>query len=258
MAMFHSGMELLLNAMGLLVLLFGGLLIMDGELTLAELITFNLYVASIQSPIRRLAQFVEQFNTGMAGFHRFQEVMREKPDIVDAPDAKPLKNVEGDIRFEDVTFAYEEGRSVLEHVNLHIPSGQMLALVGPSGGGKTTLCQLIPRFYEVREGAILLDGQDIRSLKLADLRGAIGIVQQDVFLFAGSVLENIRYGRPDATFEEVDGSGETGGNSRRHPANAGWIRYRGGRARHFALRWAKTARFHRAHLPQEPAHSDPG
>ena len=203
MAMFHSGMELLLNAMGLLVLLFGGLLIMDGELTLAELITFNLYVASIQSPIRRLAQFVEQFNTGMAGFHRFQEVMREKPDIVDAPDAKPLKNVVGDIRFEDVTFAYEEGRSVLEHVNLHIPSGQMLALVGPSGGGKTTLCQLIPRFYEVREGAILLDGQDIRSLKLADLRGAIGIVQQDVFLFAGSVLENIRYGRPDATFEEV-------------------------------------------------------
>jgi ATP-binding cassette subfamily B protein len=139
----------------------------------------------------------------MAGFHRFQEVMREKPDIVDAPDAKPLKNVVGDIRFEDVTFAYEEGRSVLEHVNLHIPSGQMLALVGPSGGGKTTLCQLIPRFYEVREGAILLDGQDIRSLKLADLRGAIGIVQQDVFLFAGSVLENIRYGRPDATFEEV-------------------------------------------------------
>ena len=203
MAMFHSGMELLLNAMGLLVLLFGGLLIMDGELTLAELITFNLYVASIQSPIRRLAQFVEQFNTGMAGFHRFQEVMREKPDIVDAPDAKPLKNVVGDIRFEDVTFAYEEGRSVLEHVNLHIPAGQMLALVGPSGGGKTTLCQLIPRFYEVREGAILLDGQDIRSLKLADLRGAIGIVQQDVFLFAGSVLENIRYGRPDATFEEV-------------------------------------------------------
>ena len=203
MAMFHSGMELLLNAMGLLVLLFGGLLIMDGELTLAELITFNLYVASIQSPIRRLAQFVEQFNTGMAGFHRFQEVMREKPDIVDAPDAKPLKNVVGDIRFEDVTFAYEEGRSVLEHVNLHIPAGQMLALVGPSGGGKTTLCQLIPRFYEVREGAILLDGQDIRSLKLVDLRGAIGIVQQDVFLFAGSVLENIRYGRPDATFEEV-------------------------------------------------------
>ncbi len=203
MARFHSGMELLLNLMGLLVLLFGGLLIMSGELTLAQLITFNLYVASIQSPIRRLAQFVEQFNTGMAGFHRFEEIMKEQPDIADAPGAKALRDVKGDIRFEDVTFSYEEGRSVLRNVNLHIPQGEMLALVGPSGGGKSTLCQLIPRFYDVKEGAILLDGQDIRTLRLKDLRAAIGIVQQDVFLFAGSVLENIRYGRPDATIEQV-------------------------------------------------------
>ena len=203
MAVFHSGMELLLNLMGLLVLLFGGLLIMGGGLTLPELVTFNLYIATIQSPIRRLAQFVEQFNTGMAGFHRFQEVMKETPDIQDAPDAVPLSDVKGDVRFEDVTFAYEEGRSVLSHVNLHIRAGEMLALVGPSGGGKTTLCQLLPRFYDVREGVIRLDGQDIRRIRLADLRGSIGIVQQDVFLFAGTVMENIRYGRPDATEDEV-------------------------------------------------------
>lgn len=203
MAVFHSGMELLLNLMGLLVLLFGGLLIMGGGLTLPELVTFNLYIATIQSPIRRLAQFVEQFNTGMAGFHRFQEVMKETPDIQDAPDAVPLSDVKGDVRFEDVTFAYEEGRSVLSHVNLHIRAGEMLALVGPSGGGKTTLCQLLPRFYDVREGVIRLDGQDIRHIRLADLRGSIGIVQQDVFLFAGTVMENIRYGRPDATEDEV-------------------------------------------------------
>ena len=203
MAVFHSGMELLLNLMGLLVLLFGGLLIMGGGLTLPELVTFNLYIATIQSPIRRLAQFVEQFNTGMAGFHRFQEVMKETPDIQDAPDAVPLSDVKGDVQFEDVTFAYEEGRSVLSHVNLHIRAGEMLALVGPSGGGKTTLCQLLPRFYDVREGVIRLDGQDIRRIRLADLRGSIGIVQQDVFLFAGTVMENIRYGRPDATEDEV-------------------------------------------------------
>lgn len=203
MAMFHSGMELLLNAMGLLVLLFGGLLIMDGELTLAELITFNLYVASIQSPIRRLAQFVEQFNTGMAGFHRFQEVMREKPDIVDAPDAKPLKNVVGDIRFEDVTFAYEEGRSVLEHVNLHIPSGQMLALVGPSGGGKSTLSELIPRFYDATSGDILIDGISIRDYTQESLRAHMSVVAQNTVLFNDTIESNIAMGKPSATHDEI-------------------------------------------------------
>lgn len=203
MAVFHSGMELLLNSMGLVVLLVGGLLIMSGELSLAELVTFNLFVASIQSPIRRLAGFVEQFSTGMAGFHRFREIMRLNPDIVDTKNALPLKNVKGDIAFEDVSFAYNDKAMVLEHVNLSIPQGRMLALVGPSGGGKTTLCQLIPRFYDVIGGKITLDGRDIRDVRIKDLRASIGIVQQDVFLFAGSILDNIQYGRPGASMDEV-------------------------------------------------------
>ena len=158
----------------------------------------------MQSPIRKLTMFTEQFTQGMAGFQRFRAIMHEKPDIEDTPDAKPLENVRGEIEFKDVTFTYDKEKEVvLEDVNLHIAPGEMLALVGPSGGGKSTLCQLIPRFYETTKGSITIDGQDIRDVKLADLRGSIGIVQQDVFLFAGSILENIRYGRPDATMEEI-------------------------------------------------------
>ena len=135
----------------------------------------------------------------MAGFQRFRAIMHEDPDIVDAPDAVALTHVDGDIRFNDVSFSYDEGKGdVLSHINLHIKPGEMLALVGQSGGGKSTLCQLIPRFYEISSGSITLDGQDIRHIKLADLRGSIGIVQQDVFLFAGTILDNIRYGRPNA------------------------------------------------------------
>ena len=140
----------------------------------------------------------------MAGFQRFRAIMHEDPDIVDAPDAVALTHVDGDIRFNDVSFSYDEGKGdVLSHINLHIKPGEMLALVGQSGGGKSTLCQLIPRFYEISSGSIMLDGQDIRHIKLADLRGSIGIVQQDVFLFAGTILDNIRYGRPNATMDEV-------------------------------------------------------
>ena len=159
---------------------------------------------SVQSPIRKLTQFTEQFTQGMAGFQRFRAIMHEDPDIVDAPDAVGLDRVDGDIEFHDVSFSYDEGKGdVLSHVNLHIRPGEMLALVGQSGGGKSTLCQLIPRFYEISSGSITLDGQDIRHIKLADLRGSIGIVQQDVFLFAGTILDNIRYGRPNATMDEV-------------------------------------------------------
>ena len=140
----------------------------------------------------------------MAGFQRFRAIMHEDPDIVDAPDAVSLDHVDGDIEFKDVSFAYDEGKGdVLSHINLHIKPGEMLALVGQSGGGKSTLCQLIPRFYEISSGSITLDGTDIRKIKLADLRSNIGIVQQDVFLFAGTILDNIRYGRPSATMEEV-------------------------------------------------------
>ena len=204
MAGFFSGTDFLMNMMGLSVICVGSYLIMRNRMDIATLITFNMYVASVQNPIRKLAQFTEQFTQGMAGFQRFRAIMHESPDIVDAPDAVPLDHVEGDIEFRDVTFSYDENKdAVLSHVSLHIRPGEMLALVGPSGGGKSTLCQLIPRFYEATQGSITLDGTDIRKIRLADLRANIGIVQQDVFLFAGTILDNIRYGRPDASMEEV-------------------------------------------------------
>ena len=204
MAGFFSGTELMMNLMSLSVICVGSYLIMKNKMDIATLVTFNMYVASVQSPIRKLTQFTEQFTQGMAGFQRFRAIMHEDPDIVDAPDAVPLDHVDGDIEFRDVSFAYDEGKGdVLSHINLHIKPGEMLALVGQSGGGKSTLCQLIPRFYEISSGSITLDGTDIRKIKLADLRSNIGIVQQDVFLFAGTILDNIRYGRPSATMEEV-------------------------------------------------------
>jgi len=204
MAGFFSGTELMMNLMSLSVIFVGSYLIMKNQMDIATLVTFNMYVASVQSPIRKLTQFTEQYTQGMAGFQRFRAIMHEDPDIVDAPDAVALTHVDGDIRFNDVSFSYDEGKGdVLSHINLHIKPGEMLALVGQSGGGKSTLCQLIPRFYEISSGSITLDGQDIRHIKLADLRGSIGIVQQDVFLFAGTILDNIRYGRPNATMDEV-------------------------------------------------------
>ena len=204
MAGFFSGTELMMNLMSLSVICVGSYLIMKNKMDIATLVTFNMYVASVQSPIRKLTQFTEQFTQGMAGFQRFRAIMHEDPDIVDAPDAVPLDHVDGDIEFKDVSFAYDEGKGdVLSHINLHIKPGEMLALVGQSGGGKSTPCQLIPRFYEISSGSIALDGTDIRKIKLADLRSNIGIVQQDVFLFAGTILDNIRYGRPSATMEEV-------------------------------------------------------
>ncbi|MBQ7886958.1 MAG: ABC transporter ATP-binding protein [Clostridia bacterium] len=204
MASFFSGTELFMNLMSLSIICAGSYLIMKEQMDIATLVTFNMYVASVQSPIRKLTQFTEQFTQGMAGFQRFRAIMHEEPDIVDSPNAKPLENVKGEIEFKDVTFTYDKEKEVvLENVNLHIRPGEMLALVGPSGGGKSTLCQLIPRFYEATKGDITIDGQNIRDVKLADLRNSIGIVQQDVFLFAGSILDNIRYGRPDATMDEV-------------------------------------------------------
>jgi ATP-binding cassette subfamily B protein len=187
----------------LVVLAVGGYLIYKSRLDSVVLITFTLYVSAFVTPFRRLASLAENYVLGMAGFSRFIEIMDAKPDIVDAPDAKTLGRVHGDIRFVDVSFAYENDRTVLSHINLDIPAGKTLALVGPSGGGKTTLCHLLPRFYETRAGQITIDGQDIRSVTLESLRRNVGIVQQDVFLFAGSVLDNIRYGRIDASDAEV-------------------------------------------------------
>ncbi|MDR2607486.1 MAG: ABC transporter ATP-binding protein/permease [Treponema sp.] len=203
MATFNSSIEFMSHLLVVLVIALGGFLIMRQRMTLSELITCNLFVAAFLQPVRRLQSFVEQFSTGMAGFSRFVEIMRIEPDIIDSPDAQVLTNVKGDIEYRDVTFAYNNDITVLEHVNLKIPAGSTCALVGPSGGGKTTLCHLLPRFYEIRQGSILIDGKDIRSLTLDSLRRNIGIVQQDVFLFAGSIRENIAYGRIDASQEEI-------------------------------------------------------
>lgn len=203
MAFFNSGTEFFIALFNIVVLGVGGYLIYRSELDPVLLVTFTLYVSSFVTPVKRLASFAEQYIVGMAGFTRFCEIMDIEPDIQDAPDAVELTDVKGDIRFEDVTFAYEGDRDVLTHVDLSIEHGKTVAFVGPSGGGKTTLCHLIPRFYEPRSGCVRIDGRDVRTVTLASLRRNVGIVQQDVFLFAGSVMDNIRYGRIGATDEEV-------------------------------------------------------
>ena len=203
MGYYQAGLEFCLPCMSVLVIAVGGALIMGGELTYIDLITFSLYITTFLTPIRKLAAFVEQFLNGMAGFTRFVELMRVEPDIRDAPDAQELSDVRGDIRLDGVSFSYDGHTPVLERVSLHVAPGETVAVVGPSGGGKTTLCQLIPRFYDVTGGAVTVDGHDVRSVTQRSLREHIGIVQQDVFLFAGTILDNIRYGRPDATDEEV-------------------------------------------------------
>ncbi len=201
--LFNSATEFTVAAMQVVVFAIGGYYIMKGSMDLADLVAFSLYVSIFTTPIRKLIFFVEQFETGRAGFERFLEIMRTPAAVEDAPDAKELESVRGEVEYKDVGFHYDTGPAVIEHVDLHIAPGETLALVGPSGSGKTTLSQLLPRFYDVTEGAVLVDGQDIRSVTQASLRRHIGIIQQDVFLFADTVRENIRYGRPDATDEEV-------------------------------------------------------
>ena len=203
MGLFHAGIEATVSLMQVAVISFGGFLIMQDRLSYIDLITFTLYVSTFTSPIRKLVQFMEIYTQGMTGFDRFVELMRTQPEIQDSPDARILTDVRGDIRFEDVSFSYNDGTKVLDHVDLHVAPGETVALVGESGGGKTTMCHLIPRFYDVTDGRITVDGQDIRALTQESLRKNIGIIQQDVFLFAGTVRENIRYGRPDATDAEV-------------------------------------------------------
>ena len=207
MAVYFSGMEFAMGLMPVLVIAYGGYLIMQGEMDFIVLTTFSLYVTTFISPIRKLSTFMEMLMQGTAGFKRFVDLMRLEPEIQDAPDAVDLgasAPVKGDIRVEDVTFRYESGApAVLEHVSLHVKPGETVAVVGPSGGGKSTLCQLIPRFYDVTGGRVGLDGMDVRRLTQKSLRENIGIVQQDVFLFAGTIYDNIRYGRPDATEAEV-------------------------------------------------------
>ena len=204
MGAYHSGLSALTTLVTVGVIVAGAVLISDGSIDSTDLITFLLYVSNCTEPIKKLINFTEQFQNGYTGYERFLEILTVEPDIADAPDAIELADVKGEIIFEDVTFRYEENlETVLNHINLKVGAGEYIAIAGSSGGGKTTLCSLIPRFYDVDGGRILLDGTDIRRIRLKSLRDHIGIVQQDVYLFAENVMENIRYGRPDATDEEV-------------------------------------------------------
>ena len=203
MGRFNATMEFFLCILSAAVIAAGGLFIMRGELNVIDLTTFSLYITTFVTPVRKLSNFAELFANGTAGLGRFIELMREEPALKDAPDAKVLDRVEGRIDVDHVSFAYQDDLAVLHGVDLHIRPGETLAVVGPSGGGKSTLCQLIPRFYDVTEGAVLLDGTDVRQVTQESLRRNVGVVQQDVFLFAASILENIRYGHPGATEEEV-------------------------------------------------------
>ena len=204
MAAFNTSTRLFDGLMYLVVILAGGLSLVYGKITAGDLVAYMLYVTTLIATIRRIVEFAEQFQRGMTGIERFAEIMDTPVTIKDAEDAKPLQPGPGAIRFEDVSFEYpDDHNKVLHHVSLDIKAGERLALVGPSGGGKTTLCNLIPRFYEVTGGRILIDGQDIQHVTLKSLREDIGIVQQDVYLFSGSVADNIAYGKPGATREEI-------------------------------------------------------
>ncbi|MCR5215266.1 MAG: ABC transporter ATP-binding protein/permease [Eubacterium sp.] len=204
MGFYHSGMTAFTMLINVAVILIGGILMAKGQVKVADFVTFLLYINVFTDPIRTLIDFAEQFQNGYSGFERFMEILSIEPDIQDSEDSIPLENVKGDIVFDDVSFKYKDGEHrVLRHINLDVKAGSYVALVGSSGGGKTTLCSLIPRFYDVTKGSITIDGKDIRKVTLKSLRENIGIVQQDVYLFAGTIYDNIRYGKPGASKEEV-------------------------------------------------------
>ena len=203
MGYFNAIMEFFVSILSVSVIAVGGALIMQGRMDYTDLITFSLYITTFVNPIRKLANFSELFANGTAGLQRFIDVMRTEPTLQDAPDAATLDTVRGEVEIDHVSFSYEQELDVLHDVSLRVRPGETVAIVGPSGGGKSTLCQLLPRFYDVTGGAIRIDGRDVRAITQKSLREHIGIVQQDVFLFADSILENIRYGRPDATMDEI-------------------------------------------------------
>ena len=203
MGQFHSSVEFFLCSLNVIIIGFGGYYVMKGKMDYRDLLTFMLYISSFVGPMRKLSGFSEMFANGFAGLSRFVDIMRTDPTVQDAKDAAELTDVKGGITVDNVSFAYDRELDVLRSVSLEVSPGETIAIVGPSGGGKTTLCQLIPRFYDVDEGRICIDGKDIRAVTQQSLHRNIGIVQQDVFLFADTIFENIRYGKPDATFEEV-------------------------------------------------------
>ena len=204
MANFHVGLGFFINMIHFAVVIGGGLFILREKLLLTDLLTFLLYINNLIEPVQKLINFTEQFQNGITGFERFMDIMEIEPDIVDKEDAKELKNIKGEIAFKNVSFKYNEATSeVFRNINLNIKAGEYVALVGSSGVGKTTMCSLIPRFYDVSEGNILIDGINVSDVTLKSLRANIGVVQQDVYLFAGTIMENIRYGKIDATKEEI-------------------------------------------------------
>ena len=201
---FMSGNAFFQGMMYLVTLVFGGFLIAHGRMEASDLAMYALYIGIFISPIQILVELTEMMQKGLSGFRRFLEVVETEPDIVDAADAKPLKNVKGNVCYEDVSFHYsDDDTPVLSHVSFEIPAGKSIALVGPSGSGKTTICSLLPRFYDVTEGRVTIDGNDVRKLTLESLRSQIGLVSQDVYLFGGSIKDNIAYGKPDATMDEI-------------------------------------------------------
>lgn len=204
MGSFMSGNAFFQGMMYLVTLVFGGFLIAHGRMEASDLAMYALYIGIFISPIQILVELTEMMQKGLSGFRRFLEVVETEPDIVDAADAKPLKNVKGNVCYEDVSFHYsDDDTPVLSHVSFEIPAGKSIALVGPSGSGKTTLCSLLPRFYDVTEGRVTIDGNDVRKLTLESLRSQIGLVSQDVYLFGGSIKDNIAYGKPNATMDEI-------------------------------------------------------
>ncbi|MBQ7817574.1 MAG: ABC transporter ATP-binding protein [Oscillospiraceae bacterium] len=203
MGRFHSSIEFFLCSLNVIIIGVGGFFVMQGDMDYRDLLTFTLYISSFVGPMRKLSGFSEMFANGFAGLNRFITIMRTKPTLQDPENAPDLTDVKGEIKVENVSFAYDGDLDVLRSVSLHVQPGETVAIVGPSGGGKTTLCQLIPRFYDVSEGSISIDGMDVRSVTQRSIHKNIGIVQQDVFLFADTIFENIRYGKPDATMEEV-------------------------------------------------------
>lgn len=203
MALFHSGNNFFEGLLFVTVIVAGGVFIAKGQMTVEDMAIYALYINIFINPVNVLVEFTEQLQKGLAGFGRFCEVMETQPEIVDKEGAKELTHVEGVIDYEDVSFAYGEEDSVLDHISLHVDKGKNIAIVGPSGGGKTTLCSLLPRFYDVTGGSVKIDGVDIRDVTQRSLRSFIGIVQQDVYLFNGTVRENIAYGKPDATMDEI-------------------------------------------------------
>ena len=203
MGIFSGSLEFFMSILSVAVIAVGGALTIDNSIEMVDLLTFTLYISTFTSPVRKLVNFAEMFANGFAGLSRFAELMRTEPDLQDAPDAVELQNVRGEITVDHVSFAYDEDLDVLEDVSLHVKPGETVAVVGPSGGGKSTLCRLIPRFYDVAGGSIEIDGLDVRQVTQESLHHAIGVVQQEVFLFADTIGNNIRYGKPDATMDEV-------------------------------------------------------